>query len=62
MPYKIYLKLKLGLLLLWVIFFVCFYQNEVRLKKITILGKSYQFDTISYAQIVPIKHDSAMSY
>jgi len=44
------------------LFFFAFYQNGVRLKKITNLGKSCQFDTTSYTQIVPIKHDSAMSY
>jgi len=44
-----------------VIFFV-FYQNGVRLKKITNLGKSCRFGTTSYAQIVPIRHESAMSY
>jgi len=46
---------------LWGYFFV-FYQNGIRLKKIINLGKSCQFDKISYAQIVPIKHDSVMSY
>ena len=40
-----------------VIFFFGFYQNGVRLKKITNLGKSCQFGTTSYAQIVPIRHD-----
>jgi len=44
-----------------VIFFV-FYQNGICLKKITNLDKSCQFDTTSYAQIVPIRHDSVMSY
>jgi len=39
-----------------VIFFV-FYQNGVHLKRITNLGKSCQFGTTSYAQIVPIRHD-----
>jgi len=34
-----------------------FYQNGVRLKKITNLGKSCQFGTTSYAEIVPIRHD-----
>jgi len=43
-------------------FFFAFYQNVVCLKKITNLGKSCQFGTTSYAQIVPIWHDSAMSY
>jgi len=37
--------------------FFCFYQNGVRLKKITNLGKSYQFGTTSYAEVVPIRHD-----
>jgi len=36
------------------IIFFGFYQNGVRLKKITNLGKSCQFGTTSYAQIVPI--------
>jgi len=44
-----------------VIFFL-FLPKWGRLKKITKLGKSCQFDTTSYAQIVPIWHDSAMSY
>jgi len=44
------------------VIFFCFYQNGVRLKKITNLGKSCQFGTTSYAQIVPIRHDCAMSY
>jgi len=43
-------------------FFFVFYKNGVRLKKITNLGKSCQFGTTLYAQIVPIRHDSAMSY
>jgi len=36
------------------VIFIFFYQNGVRLKKITNLGKSCQFDTTSYAQIVSI--------
>jgi len=44
------------------LFFFAFYQNQVCLKKITNLGKSCQFGTTLYAQIVPIWHDSAMSY
>jgi len=42
--------------------YFAFNQNGVRFKKITNLGKSCQFDTTSYAQIVPIRHDSATSY
>ena len=38
-------------------FFFCLYKNGVRFKKITNLGKSYQFGTTSYAQIVSIRHD-----
>ena len=40
-----------------IFFFLVFYQNGVRLKKITNLGKSCQFGTTSYAKIVPIRHD-----
>jgi len=39
------------------VIFFGFYQNGVRLKKITNLGKSCQFGTTSYAEIVSIKHD-----
>ena len=39
------------------LFFFCFYQNGVRLKKITNLGKSCQLGTTSYAEVVPIRHD-----
>jgi len=46
----------------WWGYFFGFYYNGVRLKKITNLGKLCQFGTTSYAQIVPIWHDSAMSY
>jgi len=44
------------------VIFFAFYQNWVCLKKITNLGKSCQFGTTSHAQIVTIRHDSAMSY
>jgi len=39
------------------VIFFGFYKNGVPLKKITNLGKSCQFGTISYAEIVPIRHD-----
>ena len=44
------------------VIFFSFYQNGVCLKKITNLGKSCQFGTTSYVQIVPIWHDFTMSY
>jgi len=50
-------KLK-GFFIMMVFFF---YQNGVHLKIIINLGKSCQFGTTSYAQIVPIWHDSVMS-
>jgi len=37
--------------------FFCFYQNGIRLKKITNLGKSCLIGTTSYAEVVPIRHD-----
>jgi len=39
------------------VIFFGFYQNGVRLKKITNLDKSCQFGTTSYAEVVPIRHD-----
>jgi len=39
------------------VIFSGFYQNGVRLKKITNLGKSCLIGTTSYAKVVPIRHD-----
>ena len=39
------------------VIFFCFYQNGVRLKKITNLGKSCLIGTTSYAEVVLIRHD-----
>ena len=44
------------------IFFFCILRKWGPLKKITNLGKSCQFDTTSYAQIIRIRYDSVMSY
>jgi len=39
------------------VIFFGLYQNGVRLKKITNLGKSCLIETTSYAEVVPIRHD-----
>ena len=47
----------MGFLTMMGLFFFGFYQNGVRLKKITNLGKSCLIGTTSYAEVVPIRHD-----
>ena len=59
---KLLLRIKMEFLTIMELFFLLFTKMGPFKKKITNLGKSCQFDTTSYAQIVTIRHDFAMSY